>query len=362
LVLSSNAHTGASMELVEALERLALVGTPIDSEISSSSSSSTRRKRASVLIPILSNGTILLTQRNRKLRSHGGQVCFPGGRQDDDDNGDDVQTALREAREEVGLDDKSVRPIGRLPALISQHGLCVTPIIGRVVAKDDDNVNDADALVDSLVLSKDEVDAVFVVPLEYFADDANLSRPVECIAWHGDTFEMRTYEYTYQNRSFTIWGLTAYIAHQVASVATFRGQGRLRRYCCRPKEDHHATKTAMTTMPVARWQSGHFSVHQDGEFLIHEELHDHNDRIASSEGHSGRLSLKRIQVHAAAQQIESTAKREHVQPAHSFQVQDLDGGQIWRLAADNETQRLQWIAYLHWSSMKLKSKGRTAAS
>jgi 8-oxo-dGTP pyrophosphatase MutT (NUDIX family) len=350
------------MELVEALERLALVGTPIDSEISSSSSSSTRRKRASVLIPILSNGTILLTQRNRKLRSHGGQVCFPGGRQDDDDNGDDVQTALREAREEVGLDDKSVRPIGRLPALISQHGLCVTPIIGRVVAKDDDNVNDADALVDSLVLSKDEVDAVFVVPLEYFADDANLSRPVECIAWHGDTFEMRTYEYTYQTRSFTIWGLTAYIAHQVASVATFRGKGRLRRHCCRPEqEDHHTTTTTTTTtttMPVARWQSGNFSVHQDGEFLIHEELHDHNDRITSSEGHSGRLSLKRIQVNAAAaQQEETTAKPEHVLLGHSFQVQDLDGGQIWKLAADNETQRLQWIAYLHWSSMRLTKKG-----
>jgi 8-oxo-dGTP pyrophosphatase MutT (NUDIX family) len=349
-----------SIRVAEALAKLAFVDA-ISSEGNDISRST--RKRASVLVPILPNGTVLLTQRAARLRSHGGQVCFPGGQQDPEDDGDDVQTALRETHEEVGL--RSVRPIGRLPALVSQHGLCVTPIIGVVMDEDDSSSPQKAALVDSLVVSKDEVDAVFVVPLDYFADDTNLRHPVEIIEWHDSTFALRTYDYTCENqqpeqRVFTIWGLTAYIAHQVASIATFHGAGRLHRYFA-PLQ--HAT--GHTT---ARWQRGHFRTTTPphphaGAFLIHEEEEeekqlrrgsnqDGNDSGTTSSSSSSDYCLSLKHIHVTVDQ-EETGEKDG--PAHTFQVHDLDsGGQIlWRLAAEDETQRLQWIAFINWSSMKL---------
>ena len=63
------------------------------------------RKRASVLIPLLeSEGEtyVMLTRRSSEMRSHPGQISFPGGKQDSDDE-DPLQTALRETHEEIGL-------------------------------------------------------------------------------------------------------------------------------------------------------------------------------------------------------------------------------------------------------------------
>ena len=62
-------------------------------------------RRASVLIPLLEREgqtLLLLTKRSEKLRSHSGQVSFPGGKQDEQDQSC-LETALREAREEIGL-------------------------------------------------------------------------------------------------------------------------------------------------------------------------------------------------------------------------------------------------------------------
>lgn len=293
------------MDLLTIIERLATAGdSTIPNEISLSS-----RKRASVLIPILPDGTILLTQRTKHLRSHGGEVCFPGGKQDPEDNGDDIRTALRETEEEVGIN--GIRPIGHLPSVESYHGLCVTPVIGVVETPID---------VASLNISKAEVDAVFAVPLEYFANDANLSGPVESIVWRGGTFDMRTYEYTYEGRSFTIWGLTAYIAHQAASIATFRGEGSLLRYL---------------QMQSSSWIDRYFKVFHDEAMLQQEH------------GSSGKesLSLKRISVN-----MEQHDGKLHDQQIHPFTIHELDSKESWKLAARNETQRLQWIVYLKGAS------------
>ena len=73
-------------------------------------------KRASVLIPLLeSEGEtcVMLTRRSSEMRSHPGQVSFPGGKQDSDDE-DSLQTALRETHEEIGLPGKKVDVIGTL--------------------------------------------------------------------------------------------------------------------------------------------------------------------------------------------------------------------------------------------------------
>ena len=78
-------------------------------------------RRASVLIPLLEREgqtLLLLTKRSEKIRSHSGQVSFPGGKQDEQDQSS-LETALREAREEIGLESKSVRILGCLDQIIS---------------------------------------------------------------------------------------------------------------------------------------------------------------------------------------------------------------------------------------------------
>jgi 8-oxo-dGTP pyrophosphatase MutT (NUDIX family) len=72
---------------------------------------------------------VLLTERAHSLRSHAGQVAFPGGAIDADDDGP-VGAALREAHEETGLDISGVRVLGRLPAAyIAPSGYVVTPVL-----------------------------------------------------------------------------------------------------------------------------------------------------------------------------------------------------------------------------------------
>ena len=88
-------------------------------------------RRASVLIPLLEREgqtLLLLTKRSEKLRSHSGQVSFPGGKQDEQDQSS-LETALREAREEIGLESKSVRILGCLDQIISLHFYLVTPFV-----------------------------------------------------------------------------------------------------------------------------------------------------------------------------------------------------------------------------------------
>jgi len=69
---------------------------------------------------------VLLTRRTGKI-SHGGEVAFPGGKNEADET--DVATALREAQEEIGLAGSRVEVVGEMERLVSQHGLVVTPIV-----------------------------------------------------------------------------------------------------------------------------------------------------------------------------------------------------------------------------------------
>lgn len=186
-------------------------------------------RRASILVPLFertnidvkssqtscseSNIHVLFTQRPKTMRSHGGEVCFPGGKQDDEDEGDDVRTAMREAHEEVGLHPKFIDGIARMETVESKHSLCVTPIIGLVRPSSAAEPN-------QLKLNIDEVEAAFAVPLQYFADPDNC-HSIEKMKWNGYDFLLRTYLYDdpESGRQFRIWGLTAHVAHLVATMA-----------------------------------------------------------------------------------------------------------------------------------------------
>ncbi|GLI59759.1 hypothetical protein VaNZ11_001717 [Volvox africanus] len=98
---------------------------------------------------------VLLTQRSAQLKSHRGEVCLPGGKRDEDDL-DDIKTALREAQEELGLDPACVTVLACLPPVLSKHHLSVTPVIALIPADMVPQPN------------PHEVAAAFTVPLAVF--------------------------------------------------------------------------------------------------------------------------------------------------------------------------------------------------
>ena len=148
---------------------------------------------AAVLIPVIAHPaelTVLFTQRTTSLRSHAGQVSFPGGRAEPEDPSVEF-TALREAGEEIGLAPERVEVLGRLADYHTRTGYRVAPVIGLVAPP--------------LELAPDprEVDQVFEVPLAFLLDPLNLQRRTR-------EFQGRTvgfYVFEYQDR--TIWGATA---------------------------------------------------------------------------------------------------------------------------------------------------------
>lgn len=151
-----------------------------------------QRVAAAVLIPIVDRPepTVILTLRPETLRKHAGQVAFPGGRVDPEDDGP-IDAALREAEEEIGLNRSLVDVIGTADPYLTITGFAVTPVIG-VVPPD---------VV--LVPQPEEVAAVFEAPLDFILHpEHQLVRTVE---WQG--VERSYYEIMWQDRR--IWGATA---------------------------------------------------------------------------------------------------------------------------------------------------------
>lgn len=103
---------------------------------------------------------LLFTRRNATLSEHSGQVAFPGGRSDPEDDGPE-STALREAREEIGLDPAKVQILGRLKSFITITNYKVTPVVGLI------------PWPIRLQVSPAEVSRVFTIPLAWLCDPTN---------------------------------------------------------------------------------------------------------------------------------------------------------------------------------------------
>ena len=152
-----------------------------------------RLSRAAVLVPLVDRPdgmTVLLTQRASHMKKHAGQISFPGGRIESGDMGP-LDAALRETREEIGIDPEFVSPVGYLNDHLVITGYLVTPAVAFVKP--------------GFRLSMDETEVadVFEVPLDFILDPSNHVRRERSFA--GLTFGV--YDIPFEQRN--IWGATA---------------------------------------------------------------------------------------------------------------------------------------------------------
>ena len=157
---------------------------------------------ASVLVPVLRRAaglSLLLTRRSESLRSHKGQISFPGGRREESDVSA-AAAALREAEEEVGIPPASVEVIGYLDDYPTITGYLVTPVIG---------------LVGNLQPFKPcarEVAEVFEIPLDFALEPSNFERKI--LTQRGINVPF----FELNHGPWRIWGATAGMLWNLAQV------------------------------------------------------------------------------------------------------------------------------------------------
>jgi 8-oxo-dGTP pyrophosphatase MutT (NUDIX family) len=148
-------------------------------------------KQAAVLIAVTDRGApgVLLTVRREHLRTHAGQIAFPGGRVEPGE--DPVAAALREAHEETLLDPHVVELVGQIEPYRTVTGYLITPVLGVVPADQ------------PLEPHEHEVAELFEAPLSFLLDPAN--QRLESALFQGR--ERHYYEILWNGRR--IWGATA---------------------------------------------------------------------------------------------------------------------------------------------------------
>jgi 8-oxo-dGTP pyrophosphatase MutT (NUDIX family) len=155
---------------------------------------------AAVLIPVIARPepTILFTRRTESLARHSGQISFPGGRREAGDLSP-VETALRETREETGIEPAFVSIAGFLPRYLTGTGFDIRPVVGVV------------APGFALVPDAREVAEIFEVKLAFFLDPAHakeISREMM-----GRARSVRVFE----PEGHYIWGITAALLFDFAA-------------------------------------------------------------------------------------------------------------------------------------------------
>lgn len=156
------------------------------------------RHAAAVLVPVIASAdgeALLFVKRRDDLRHHAGQVAFPGGRADGDE--DPVACALRELHEEVNIAGNSVDVLGSLPCHASGAGFEVHPIVGALEQ------------VAALRIDDRELAAAFTVPMARLADQS---------LW--TTHEVDRNGVRFRTPAFDvgehrIWGLTARVVRDL---------------------------------------------------------------------------------------------------------------------------------------------------
>lgn len=172
-------------------------------------------KKSAILIPLLEKDNelhLLFEVRSFTMRSQPGDICFPGGKIDKQDESP-LHTAIRETTEELGMNEKSIQEVIPLDYLVSDTGRIIYPFIGKITNPE------------QIIPHEAEVEEVFTVPLSFFLETkperhtVNIhvkpdeSFPFELIVGGEDyDWQVRQIdELFYKYDGKVIWGLTAKI-------------------------------------------------------------------------------------------------------------------------------------------------------
>ena len=167
-------------------------------------------KRAAILMPIIEKEDglhMLLIRRAEHLRSHPGQVAFPGGAEEEGDQ-NLIQTALREAEEEVGLPQSHVGVAGFLDLHQTPSGYLILPVIGFVQKKFSPKPDQS------------EVAEIFDAPLSF------LMNPTNHQEMNGRWNNQERIYYAMPYRQHKIWGVTAGILRNLYERAFMEKEER----------------------------------------------------------------------------------------------------------------------------------------
>jgi len=361
---------------------------------------------ASVMVLISSDLHVLLTLRSRKLKSHPGQVSFPGGKQDPSDGGDDVVTALRETQEEVGLDytdgpwqrrrltkkqrkdanssengqqesntsdcdknddDTGLAIVCRMPTTEAINNLCVIPIVALHTAKAWEQLHR------ELKPNEDEVEAAFWAPLSWFADNKHLTECYDVPDWpvQGENFVYRSYGYKFllTGQDFAITGLTAGILHEVAMSVCGRGDREIGNTITKEEGDLGSSdgstnppmrgvlkrkflRESRTKQQQYQWIEGFFVLVENtgssGGGILHQyDSAEHALRKQQSATKKNRLRLMpNTPSDSAYTSVEETEEEENQtsqQQTFPFSISTLSGRIRWELAASSPEERTLWV-------------------
>lgn len=178
---------------------------------------------ASVLVPLFNDSgeiKVLITQRALDLDRQPGDFCFPGGHAEKGESPE--ETAVRETFEEIGIKEADIDILGRLDFVVSAFGIYIIPIVAKI---------SPDA-VNSITISRDEVEKVIAVPLKFFMDTVpekytiNMKHDFPPDFPFDKIFGGRNYqwskpkmtEYFYEFNGDVIWGLTARIIKNLCEI------------------------------------------------------------------------------------------------------------------------------------------------
>lgn len=163
---------------------------------------------AAVLVPLYQKEGhchLLFTKRSDQVKYHKGEISFPGGMVDEEDR-ELIHTALREAHEEIGLQEKDVQIIGLLDDIVTVTEFIVTPIVGHFPYPYPFRVSEV------------EIAELIEVPLSFLL--AQESYTEHDITRMGRREIIDAYQYG----NHTIWGATARILKQFLDLVCFQGE------------------------------------------------------------------------------------------------------------------------------------------
>ncbi len=154
---------------------------------------------AAVLLPLYEREEeyyILFTKRTEKLMYHKGQICFPGGRYHEEDDSP-VDTALREAFEEIGLLPEDVEVLGELDKMCTAtSSFLITPFVGIIPHPYE------------FTVSTDEIEEIIEVPISALLDERTYYEKLQ--DYQGTPYMGSFFDY----EGKVIWGATAKILRQ----------------------------------------------------------------------------------------------------------------------------------------------------